>query len=100
MKKTELLNSVRLSLSNICKNCNLEFDFLRSDKENGISHVVKPNRKGKINFSDSEKQMIIAKHLKALTSQVCINFKTDLQREMKSVGICPETFYKKLNKLN
>lgn len=85
---------MRLSLSNICKNCNLEFDFLRSDKENESDLVVRPNRKGKISFSDAEKRMIISKHLKSLTTQVFINFKTDLEREMKSRGIDWERFQK------
>jgi hypothetical protein len=77
----------------------LEFDFLRSDKENTNQQILQPNRTGKINFSDSEKRMIVVKHLKSLTTQVCINFQVDLQREMKYRGIDWNPFYSKMNLL-
>ena len=77
----------------------MEFDFLRSDKENTNEQLLKPNRNGKISFSDSEKRMIVAKHLKSLTTQVSINFQLDLEREMKYRGIDWSAFYSKINLL-
>lgn len=78
-----LLHSLKLSLSNLCKNSNLKFDFLKSTKAKSTGLVITPIQ-DKDSFTFSEKKKVLIGHVQALTDKLFKEHADKLEPLIKS----------------
>lgn len=64
-----LLHSLKLSLSNLCKNSSLSFDFLKSSKPVVSKMVITPVQDPD-SFSFNEKRKVLISHVQGLSDKL------------------------------